>query len=116
MTYKKIVEFEIEQDARKWVEEVISESGYEEVYGKPYVFIDSIELENDKRCDIVFWTVKADVRFESNMLRRHLEVGGTADDLCGICHSVIWDAAHDILWMSVKSTREALGIDTFKFS
>lgn len=113
MTYKKIVAAMVEQDARQWMEKVLSENGYDEAY----VFVDDVQLENDKEKDTIYWTVKVDIRFKMDIINYHFEIGGTADDLCGICHSVIWTAdKKQILWMSVKESRKQLGIESFKIA
>lgn len=112
MTYKKIVANLVEEDARNWMEKVLDANGYD----KAFIFVEDVELENDKERDTVFWSVKVEVRFERDILRYCFEIGGTADDLCGICHSVIWGRNREVLWMSVKETREDLGIESFKLA
>lgn len=109
MTYKKIVEMLIEEKARKFMDKVLEENRIE----AEYVCVDGSTLENDKKRDTIFWETVLTVRI--NNIRRKYIVGGTADDLCGICASVVWNGKHDILWLSVKETREELGITTFEY-
>ena len=109
MTYKKIVERLVEDKARAFMEKALADNGIE----AEYVIVDGSTLENDRKRDTVFWETVLTARI--NNIRRKYIVGGTADDLCGICASVIWNGKHDILWMSVKQTREELGITTFEY-
>lgn len=109
MTYKKIVANMVEADAIKWAEKVIRENGYGEVF----VWSDGVELEHDKEGDMFLWTVSLTVSFHNDIISRHVDVSGTVDDVCGICHSVIWSKNHNILWMNVPQTRETLGITKF---
>lgn len=112
MTYKKIVKSMVQQNAVNWFEKLMSENGFE-----CFVFVNDVEFENDKEKDTIFWTVKVDVYFKSDVgVRKYYEIGGTVDDLCGICCSVIWDNNHEIIWMSVKESREALGIKELKIA
>lgn len=106
MTYKKVVEHLIEANARKWLEEILNENGIE----YDYTMTMGSTLENDKDTDTIYWETVFTVRV--NGIRKSVIVGGTADDLCGICTSVLWDKGKNILWMSVKKTREVLGIET----
>ena len=114
MTYKKIVAMMVEEDARKWLEKVLAEHGYE----SRYVFVEDggATFESDKDMDTFRWAVKLTVRFKKDPGNYYFEIGGTVDDFCGIFHSVIWNRKHDILWMSVKQTREQLGIKEFKIA
>lgn len=108
MTYKSIVKHMVEQDARTWFEKVLIENGFNDTL----VFIESSDFEQEK--DTIYWSVKVDAHFKSTM--RHFEIGGTVDDLCGICCSVIWDHNHQVVWMNVKETRETLGIKELKIA
>ena len=107
MTYKKIVIDILQQQSREWVEKLLNENGIE----YDFTWSDILELENDKEQDMIYWTVEVTVGM--NGLRKVLQVGGTADDLTGICKSVIWDSKKNIVWMSVKETRDQLGITEF---
>lgn len=108
MTYKAIVTALVEKSAREWVEKLLSEAGYVDYH----VFADDTDLTNDPKADTMLWTVKVWARI--GQARQNFEVGGTADDICGICNSVIWDdGRHKILWMGTTSAREQLGITGF---
>lgn len=111
MTYKKIVEELIRAKANKWVEKLLEENGID------YRFTNSevIEMENDKDRDTIYWQVRVEI-IRNSYFSDWLVVGGTADDLAGICSSVIWDRNHNIVWMSVEETRKQLGIEKFKIA
>lgn len=109
MTYKKIVERMVEEEARRFVENALDVNGYDNAF----VFVDSVDFEHSKASDLFYFTVCVDVRFKYDIAPHHIEVGGTVDDSCGICASVIWNKKHDALWMSVPETRKTLGIETF---
>lgn len=106
MTYKKIVQRLAEDEARAFLENALNENNI------PYqwVFLEDSSLEMDKDAGVVYW----EARF-SIILKDHagtiVTVGGTADDLVGVCASVIWKGdRQNIVWMAVKKTRESLGI------
>ena len=108
-SYKKIVAHLLEMTAQSWVEKLLENSGIE------YNFTSAkeTEMENDKGMDTVYWKVPIEISRKGNIFPTVVIVGGTADDLCGICKSVIWDEKKEIIWMAVKETREKLGIDKF---
>lgn len=112
MTYKAIVERMVEIEAKKFVEKTLKENGIE------YKFTDTwnTTMENDKKADTIFWDVEVKI-YTGDVLPTKVVVGGTADSHCMICTSVIWDSRkRDILWMSVESTRNDLGIKEFKIA
>ena len=110
MTYKKVLQSLIEREASKWLEEVLVEQGYK----VKFCFYDTVESENCKEYDSILWEVKCDVMFEGRPCYNHYIVGGSADDLLGICCSVIWDEdKSNILWMANEETRKDLGIIAF---
>lgn len=108
MTYKAIVTALVEKSARKWVAKLLLEAGYVDYR----VFADGTDITNDPEADMMLWNVK--VFAWIGQTRHDFEVGGTVDDLCGICNSVIWDdGRHTILWMETASAREQFGITEF---
>ncbi len=109
MTYKKIVAHLLEMTAQSWVEQLLEKNGIE------YTFTSAreTEMENDKERDTVYWKVPIEISRKGNIIPTMVIVGGTADDLCGICKSVIWDEKNEIIWMAAKETREKLDIDRF---
>ena len=112
MTYKKIVEELIRAKANKWVRELLEENGIE----YRFVTVGNAEMENDKERDTIFWHVPVEV-VKEDYHHVSLTVGGTADDTCGICRSVIYRGSSlNVIWMEVEETREQLGIEEFKIA
>ena len=108
MTYKAIVTALVEKSAREWVEKLLLEAGYVDCR----VFADNTDITNDPKADMMLWNVKVFVWI--GQARQEFEVGGTVDDLCGICNSVIWDnGRHRVLWLEDAQTRERFGITGF---
>lgn len=113
MTYKAIVKEMVRTEACKWVESLLKENDIEFRY--VCANTEDVNLENDKKADQVYWDVKVEIWRSSWDIT--LIVGGTVDDMCGICKSVIWDRSQrNILWMSVEETRKQLGIGEFKIA
>lgn len=110
MTYKKIVEYMVEDKARQWIEKVLNENSIT----AEYITVEGSTLENDKERDTVFWETVLTARIDG--IRWKYIIGGTVDDFSGLCASVIWNIKKDILWMSVKKTREDLGITKFEYN
>lgn len=110
MTYKAIVKNMIEIKAGNWVEKLLKENNIEYKWTEEEV----TNLENDKESNTILYTCTVTITLEAYN-KVVVLVGGTADDMCGICTSVIWDENHDnIIWMSVAETRNELGINEFK--
>lgn len=112
MTYKKALAHLIEEAAQNWLGKILEEN--KPTIGKTYTFQDgNVEFEMEK--DVIYWTVKFEIRKEKSYVPYHVAVGGTVDDLVGLCCSVIWASdKRKILWMNVPSTRESLGIKEFQ--
>ena len=108
-SYKKIVAHLLEMTAQSWVEQLLEKNGIEYTFTS----VRETEMENDKEEGTVYWKVPIEISRKGNIFPTVVIVGGTADDLCGICKSVIWDDKKEIIWMTVKETREKLGIDRF---
>lgn len=110
MTYKAIVKEMIRMSATEWIGKLLAENGIK----YHYTVSDVTEMENDKKTDTIYWNVRIEIHDE-RWSYKEVNVGGTADDMVGICNSCIWDAdKKNIIWMSVESTREDLGIKEFK--
>ena len=112
MTYKAIVERMIEIEATRFVEKTLEENNV------PFSFAEAWEtkMENDKEADTIYWDVEVKIYTDLPFPTRVI-VGGTADSHCLICKSVIWNSDKSkILWMSVESTRNELGITEFKIA
>ena len=110
MTYKAIVKELIRTEAETWVEKLLKDNNIEYKYTSSTV----IEMENDKKYDHILWQAAIDITF--NNRHKKVVVGGTADDVLGICKSVVWDGGLNIIWMSRKETRDQLGITEFKIA
>lgn len=109
MTYKAIVKRMIEIEATRFVEKTLdaNEVDYH------FATAEDCTMENDKESDTIFWN--AEVKIYGAAFPVTVIVGGTADDHCLICSSVIWNKEKNrILWLAVKETREELGITSFK--
>ena len=107
MTYKKIVYRMLERDARDWMEKLLKDTG---------IRVLSTEVEEMENEDIHFtYTVKVILTGNFPGLK-FVWVGGTVCDDLGICHSSVFRSREkcDIAWMSVKESRELLGITEFK--
>lgn len=111
MTYKAIVKGMIERKSQKWVESLLAKNHIE--YKRTSV--DCCELENSKKEDVIYWNTRIKI-VDPDYNYIFLDVGGTADDICGICTSVIWNEEHRIIWMHVKETRNQLNITEFKIA
>lgn len=108
MTYKKCLEHLITVKSRKWIESLLAESSIQ----YRFVSCDDAVIEKDDDGSFL-WTCRVHVH-TGEYGHEVVDVGGTVDDLVGICKSVVWDVNHMIVWMSSKGTREALGIEQFK--
>lgn len=113
MTYKAIVERMIEIDATKFIEKTLENNNIDFSFATPY----EVSMENDKEEDTIFWDVKVEIYDRKHLIPTRVIVGGTADSHCLICSSAIWDIEKkNLLWLSVKETREQLGIKEFKLA
>lgn len=106
MTYKKIVVKMLEKDSKAWVEELLAKNEIRCMWAELH------SLENDKDIDSFLYEVDVTITDES-YLQHKVRVGGTVDDITDICHSVIWDNRHNIIWMNNPRSRENLGITSF---
>ena len=111
MTYKKIVAHLLEMTAQSWVEQLLEKNGIE--YRFTSARTEEIEMKNVKDLGVL-WEIPIEIYWKENIFPTIVTVGGSADDTCGICKSVIWGEGHKIIWMGVKETREKLGIDRFR--
>ena len=109
MTYKKLAIELIRREADKWLEEVLKENGV--CYH--WVHTSDPTIEDCKEKDMFYWDCRANVVLSDSPKYETVRViiGGTADDLVGVCSSVLWNEDKKILWMSVAKTREQLGIE-----
>lgn len=113
MTYKKIVQSMVEDKARFFVSHALEYNDYKE--DEFFLFTRDVNFEHDKESDTILWDVDIDIHIRKDPLTYRVRVGGTVDDMCGVCYSVIWNRKqfHEIMWMSASRTREELGIDKF---
>lgn len=110
MTYKSIVTAMIEKDSQNWIEGLLGKHDIEFRWTETEIK----ELKYNKYDYLYVCNVKV---IFPNYKRVVLEVGGTVDDILGICHSVIWNEdGNQIVWMNQEKTREQLGIEEFKIA
>ena len=108
MTYKKIVEEMLRTDSTEWVNDLLKENEI------PYKWVFGCGVEMEKEKDEILYTVLCEIVLE-NYSKRYVKVGGTVDDILGICHSAIWDGKQkNVIWMNTESGRDALKIKEFK--
>lgn len=116
MTYKAIVKEMIRREADKWIHDLLEEH---EISHR-YISAEVVDMHIDKDSDCILWEVMADVYGAPGYgLLGYTKVyaGGCADNLIGICPSVIWSAdKKTIIWMASEETREDLGITEFHIS
>lgn len=110
MTYKKIVSEMVRREADNFINKVFTDNGYNVRWTTSF----EPEMEKDKERDTIFWTVRAEVKLKDEITSRKFEIGGTVDDCCLVCCSVINNDDHKIIWMSNPATRQKLGIDKLK--
>lgn len=108
MTYKKIVNEMLKRDSVEWVRELMKKNNIDHRWidaGDPYI---------ERRTDDMLYSVKLTVTMR-DYEKKELEVGGSIDDLIGLCHSCVLDASNGhILWMNVPDTRKLIGITEFQ--
>lgn len=111
MTYKAIVKNMIAEAADAWVRDLMKEAGIRFDWTSTEV----AKLEDEKHS--ILWTAYVDVVDRADgYTHRFAEVGGTVDDMIGICCSVIFDEKHNPIWFAVPDTRKAFGIEEFKLA
>lgn len=106
MTYKAIVKRMVENEATNWLEKVLKENDI----NYKYTITNDTIFENEK--DTFLYKTEIEIRI--SVYTVSVVVGGTVDDTCGICTSVIWNDNHKILWMNTEEARKALGIEKFE--
>ncbi len=112
MTYKAIVKMMVRTEAVAWIEKLLEKNNIS------YKWTDAevVSMENDKDTDTVLYDVRVDITLPG-YTKTSVYVGGTVDDICGICTSCIWDRNHkDVIWYNVEHTREYFGIKEFKIA
>ena len=115
MTYQAIVKELVREKAIKWIYDLLKENGY--TY--KYVLSETVNIEKCKDSDCFLWDFFADIYGIPGCGRLgyiRVRVGGSVDDLLGICCSVIWSADKSIIWMSSEETRKDLNITEFRIS
>lgn len=109
MTYKAIVREMIRTKAEGWVDELLHSNNIKH----QFTVTGEVSMEIEK--EHIFWDVEVEIFFAGKWNPTVVHVGGTADDMVGICNSCILDAdKKNIIWMNVKKTREEIGIKEFK--
>lgn len=112
MTYKAIVSNLVSDAAMEWVKAVLKENGVE----YRWVYAATPKIERGSAYGGFLWEAEATVSFEGRPSVTVI-VGGTVDDLVGICCSVMWNESKtETLWMSVEDTRQCLGITELKIA
>ncbi len=113
MTYKAIVEGMTRGIAKQWVQQLLDDNGIK----YRWVDCDEASFENDR--PNLLWTCKVDIVLE-NYVHRSVIVGGSADDMIGICCSAIWrdigeqSLGKEPIWMNSCKSRWSLGIKEFR--
>lgn len=108
MTYKTIVANMVREDSRNWLKKLLGDNNIE----YKWVDTDNPDLQKEGNDNILY---SCEIRVYREKYRpQTVTIGGTVDDILGICHSVIWNEKHDIIWMSREETRKSLGIDKFE--
>ena len=108
MTYKAIVDGLIRRDSMEWVEGLLKESGI------AYKWVHDCGVNFEPEKEQILYDILLEIVLP-DYATVYVRVGGTVSDV-GIFHSVIWDREHEIIWMSVEKTRDALGIEEFKIA
>lgn len=107
VSYKSIVSNLLMEDSKAWVSQLLKGIDID------YNWLDAKIMQLEKEHDIDSILYSCEIRIWKGYPRTLL-VGGTVDDIVGICHSVIWNEKHDIIWMSREEARKSLGIDKFE--
>lgn len=109
MTYKAIVKRMVENEATNWIEKLLEGNGIK--YG--FVSAKDTTFEHDKDLNMFMFETEIKV-YTGGIIDTYLTVGGTVDDSCGICTSVIWNNNHKTIWMNTEEARKALSIEKFE--
>ena len=115
MTYKAIVKEMIRREAERWICSLLDENNISYKWTSSEI----TDIKADKDFNGFLWEAKVDVCGipGQRVYCIPLYVGGSVDDMIGICPSVIWSAdKKTIIWMSSEKTRENLGITEFRIS
>lgn len=112
MTYKAIVSNLVSDATREWVKAVLKENRVE----YKWVYASTPKIDKYDSYTGYMWETRAQIYFDGRPTATVI-VGGTVDDLVGICCSVMWDESKtETLWMSVEDTRQFLGITELKIA
>ena len=115
MTYKAIVKEMIRREAERWVCSIMEENNI----SYKWTSSETTDIKMDKDSNGFLWEAKVDVYGRPSWGNGYviLYVGGSVDDMIGICPSVIWSMdKKKIIWMASEETREDLGITEFRIS
>ena len=105
MTFKAIVKFMVGKEATEAIENLLKENGIE------YKFALTEGVEFEKEYNIHFlWTVGVKIHFERHSCT--YKIGGTVDDLLGICVSCVWNN-DELVWLFNPESRKAMGFERF---
>lgn len=113
MTYKAIVKEMIRREAERWVCSIMDENNI----SYKWTSSETTDIEADKDSNGFLWEAKVDVYGRPGCGNGYIRmlVGGSVDDMIGICCSVIWSAdKKTIIWMASEETRKDLGITEFR--
>ena len=110
MTYKAIVKYMVEREAVRWVEQLL----FEAERWNLTTAVDT-KFENARNIDSIMWETTVEI-VTGRMICETTKVivGGTFDDVTGLCPSVIWNADKSKTLWGGESLRESLGITEFK--
>ena len=114
MTYKAIVKEMVRREAERWIRTLLDENNI--LY--KWTSSEITDIKADKDSNGFLWEVKVDVcGIPGRNYVNTIYVGGSVDDVIGICCSVIWSADRKtIIWMASEETREDLNIKKFRIS
>ena len=115
MTYKAIVKELVRQDAEHWVRNLLHINKISHKWTSSEI----ADIKADKEYNGFLWEAKVKVcgiPGARNYVTT-IYVGGSVDDMIGICCSVIWSAdKKTIIWMASEETRKDLNITEFRIS
>jgi len=115
MTYKAIVKEMIRREAERWVCSIMDENNISYKWTSSEI----TDIEMDKDSNGFLWEAKVIVCGipGQRVYSLPLFVGGSVDDMIGICCSVIWSSdKKTIIWMASEETRKDLNITEFRIS
>lgn len=108
MTYKKIVEGMVGLEAERYITQLLEKNGIDYKWTDSHV--DSMKIDDDT----CYWTVRVGIT-GLDYHTKYVVVGGTVDDMLGVCTSVVWTPdKKKVLWFTVESTREFFKIKKFE--